>query len=299
MRYGVESFIDPTEIREEDVDTGGGHSIFTLDEAVDSSRWTTERIEAKSKDGALVRAFFVHARGAPRNGTTATMIEAYGGFGIAEVPTFRPALLPWLESGGAWVVVNVRGGGEYGSEWHRQGTRRGKQRSFDDFIAIAEQLVQWGFARPEKLAMTGFSNGGLLVGAVLTQRPNLFRVAICDSPLADMVRYPLHGAGNHFVDEYGSPAEPADFEALLAYSPYHRVVAGVRYPAVLLMAGESDDRVDPMHARKLAAALQWASSGGPVLLRVEAHAGHSGADALTGRVNKLADAYAFALDAMK
>lgn len=114
-----------------------------------------------------------------------------------------------------------------------------------------------------------------------------------------MVRYPLHGAGNHFVDEYGSPAEPADFEALLAYSPYHRVVAGVRYPAVLLMAGESDDRVDPMHARKLAAALQWASSGGPVLLRVEAHAGHSGADALTGRVNKLADAYAFALDAMK
>ena len=154
-------------------------------------------------------------------------------------------------------------------------------------------------SRADKLAIYGGSNGGLLVGAALTQRPELFRVVLCEVPLLDMIRYPLFGIGKQWMAEYGSPDDEGDFQALLAYSPYHHVTRGTKYPATLVLGADSDDRVDPMHARKFAAELQWASSGGPVLLRVEKHSGHGGADLVKAAVEKIADEYAFALDQMK
>ncbi|MCL2447964.1 MAG: prolyl oligopeptidase family serine peptidase, partial [Polyangiaceae bacterium] len=201
--------------------------------------------------------------------------------------------------GGVWVVANLRGGSEYGEDWHRQGMGRQKQHVFDDFFAVGEELVRRGITRPEKLAALGASNGGLLVGAAITQRPDLFRVALCGVPLLDMVRYELFGSGKTWAPEYGSVDDAEDFAALYAYSPYHHVTKGVAYPATLLLSADSDDRVDPMHARKLAAALQWASSGGPVLLRVEHHSGHGGADLVRASVEKVADEYAFALERIR
>jgi prolyl oligopeptidase len=218
---------------------------------------------------------------------------------VAETPFFSSSIYPWLENGGVWVVANLRGGNEYGEEWHRHGMRREKQNVFDDYFAVAEELVKQRITNMSKLAAFGGSNGGLLVGAAITQRPDLFRVALCAVPLLDMVRYHLYGSGKTWIEEYGSPEDADDFKALLAYSPYHHVTRGTKYPATLLLSADSDDRVDPMHARKLAAELQWASAGGPVLLRVEKHSGHGGADLVKANVEKIADEYAFALDQMK
>src|SRR5262249_32935662 len=173
-----------------------------------------------------------------------------------------------------------------------------KENGWDDLMAAAEFLARAGYTRPERLAILGGSNGGLLVGAALTQRPDLFRVALCAVPLLDMVRYHLFGSGKTWIEEYGSAEQAAQFKALYAYSPYHHVQPGARYPAVLLLSADSDDRVDPMHARKFAAALQAASAGGPVLLRIERNSGHGGADLVKQAVEQLADEYAFALAQM-
>jgi prolyl oligopeptidase len=196
-----------------------------------------------------------------------------------------------------YAVANLRGGGEYGEAWHRDGMLLKKQNVFDDFIAAAEHLVREGYTRPERLAIQGGSNGGLLVGAALTQRPELFGAVLCGVPLLDMVRYHLFGSGKTWISEYGSSDDLEQFKALHAYSPYHRIKAGTRYPAILLLSADSDDRVDPMHARKFAAALQAASAGGPVLLRIERNAGHGGADLVKAAVEKGADQLAFALAA--
>ncbi|WP_234022876.1 prolyl oligopeptidase family serine peptidase [Sorangium cellulosum] len=166
---------------------------------------------------------------------------------------------------------------------------------FDDVIAAAEHLVRQGYTRPDRLVLEGRSNGGLLVGAAITQRPDLFKAALCQVPLMDMVRYHLFGSGKTWIEEYGSADDPEDFRALFAYSPYHRVREGTAYPGLLVMSVDSDDRVDPMHARKFVAALQGASTGGPVLLRVQEKAGHGGGDRIQAQVEELADAYAFAL----
>jgi prolyl oligopeptidase len=173
--------------------------------------------------------------------------------------------------------------------------RREKQNVFDDYFAVARELVRQGFTRPDKLAALGASNGGLLVGAAITQHPELFGAALCGVPLLDMVRYQLFGSGKTWAEEYGSVDDAADFAALYAYSPYHHVTQGTKYPPTLILSADSDDRVDPMHARKFAAALQWASSERPVLLRVERHSGHGGADLVRATVEKVADEYAFAL----
>ena len=194
-----------------------------------------------------------------------------------------------------YALPNLRGGNEYGERWHEEGMLGRKQNVFDDFVAAAEWLVAKGYTRPERLTITGGSNGGLLMGAAMTQRPDLFGAVLCDVPLLDMVRYHLFGSGKTWIAEYGSADDPALFPALLAYSPYHHVKKGARYPATLLLSADADDRVDPLHARKFAAALQWASTGGPVLLRVERNAGHGGADQVKQAVESLSDAYAFAL----
>ncbi len=176
--------------------------------------------------------------------------------------------------------------------------RHEKQHVFDDYFAVADELIKQGFTASAKLTALGASNGGLLVGAAITQRPDLFRVALCGVPLLDMVRYQEFGSGKTWIAEYGSAEDADDFAALYAYSPYHHVTKGTKYPSTLILSADSDDRVDPMHARKFAAELQWASRGGPVLLRVEKHSGHGGADLVRASVEKLADEYAFALDEM-
>jgi prolyl oligopeptidase len=297
--YSFNSFTYPTEIFETSVKSGATSTFYKLKVPVDPSRYVVEQLFATSKDGTKVPFFVVHARDLVKTGDTPTILYGYGGFQAAQTPTFASSIYPWLENGGIWVVANLRGGSEYGEEWHRHGMRHEKQHVFDDYFAVAEELLRQGFTRPSKLAALGGSNGGLLVGAAITQRPDLFRVALCGVPLLDMVRYHLFGSGKTWISEYGSADDADDFAALFAYSPYHHVAKGTHYPSTLILSADNDDRVDPMHARKFAAELQWASSGGPVLLRIEKHSGHGGADLVRAAVEKLADEYAFALDQMK
>ena len=297
--YSFQSFTYPTEIDETSVKTGKTATFYRLKVPVDPSKYSVEQMFATSKDGTRVPFFVVRAKDRADGQASPTILYGYGGFQIPETPTFATSIYPWLEHGGTWVVANLRGGSEYGEEWHRHGMRREKQNVFDDYAAVGAELVQKGITKPGMLAAMGGSNGGLLVGAAITQHPELFRVALCGVPLLDMVRYHLFGSGKTWIEEYGSSEDPDDFKALYAYSPYHHVTKGTSYPATLLLSADSDDRVDPMHARKFAAELQWATTGGPVLLRVERHSGHGGADLVRAAVEKLADQYAFALDQMR
>jgi prolyl oligopeptidase len=293
--YSFQSFTYPTEIFETSVSTGKTTTWYKLHVPVDPSKYVVEQAFATSRDGTRIPFFVVRAAGPKPPDGARTLLYGYGGFQAAQTPFFSSSVFPWLERGGAWAVANLRGGSEYGEDWHRQGMGRQKQHVFDDYFAAAEELARQGYTRASKLAALGASNGGLLVGAAITQRPDLFRVALCGVPLLDMVRYAMFGSGKTWVSEYGAVEDPGDFAALYAYSPYHHVTAGTRYPATLLLSADSDDRVDPMHARKFAAELQWASTGGPVLLRVERHSGHGGADLVRAAVEKIADEYAFAL----
>lgn len=189
-------------------------------------------------------------------------------------PGYMPQALAWCRRGGVYAIACLRGGGEEGEQWHRAGMGVRRQNVFDDFAAAADHLVEEGWTTPDRLGVLGSSNGGLLVGAALTQHPEKYAAAVCIAPLLDMIRYELSGLGPSWRPEYGTVDDPDEFAALLAYSPYHRVRPGVRYPVVLLTAAESDTRTDPLHARKMCAALQHATTGGPVLLRVERDVGH-------------------------
>jgi prolyl oligopeptidase len=238
--------------------------------------------------------FLVHRAGLRRDGTNPVYLTGYGGFNISMTPAFSRSLLLWLESGGVVAIPNIRGGGEYGERWHQEGMLGRKQNSFDDFIAAAEWLIARGYTTPARLAAAGGSNGGLLMGAVLTQRPELFRAVVVQVPLLDMLRYHRFLIARLWIPEYGSAEDPAQFPWLRAYSPYHHVRDGVAYPAVLLATAESDTRVDPMHARKMAARLQAAtSSNRPVLLRLESRAGHGAGKPLDKVLEELTDTWAF------
>ncbi len=296
--FSFESFTWPKEIRSLAVSTGAAKLLFRPRLPVEAGRYEVEQVEVPSKDGTRVTMFLVHAPGARRDGSNPVLLGGYGGFDVSEVPVFSPTLFPWLEHGGVYALPNLRGGGEYGERWHEEGMLLKKQNVFDDFIASAEWLVAQGWTRPSRLVIRGGSNGGLLVGAAMTQRPDLFAAVLCGVPLLDMIRYPLFGAGRTWTSEYGTAADPQQFQALIGYSPYHRVAPRTRYPALLLLSADHDDRVDPMHARKFAAAVQAATTGGPVLLRIERNAGHTGADLLRARVEQTADEYAFAFAAM-
>jgi prolyl oligopeptidase len=297
--YSFQSFTYPNEIFEVNVKTGKVSTWYKLKVPVDPTKYAVEQIFAASKDGTKIPFFVIHAKDTPKDGSNKTILYGYGGFQLAQSPYFATSIFPWLEQGGLWVSANLRGGSEYGEEWHRHGMRHEKQNVFDDYYAVADELIKQGFTEPSKLAALGGSNGGLLVGAAITQRPDLFRVALCSVPLLDMLRFHLYGSGKTWIDEYGSADDPDDFKALFEYSPYHHVRTGTKYPATLLLSADSDDRVDPMHARKFAAILQSASTDGPVLLRIERHSGHGGADLVRAQVEKIADEYAFALDQMK
>jgi prolyl oligopeptidase len=293
--FTFQSFTRPPEVHELSVPTGRSSVTYQTRVPIDAGAYVTEQVFATSKDGTRVPVFVLRGRDAPRDGTAPAMLYGYGGFSSTVTPTFWPNAFPWLERKGVFAIASLRGGSEYGEAWHRAGMRQKKQNVFDDYIAAAEHLVRERYTRPDRLVAEGRSNGGLLVGAAVTQRPDLFRAGLCSVPLLDMIRYHQFGSGRTWIEEYGSADDPDDFRALLAYSPYHRVQKGTAYPALLLLSVDSDDRVDPMHARKFAAALQNASTGGPVLLRLQDNAGHGGADKVQSLVEEQADAYAFAL----
>ena len=235
------------------------------------------------------------APGTPRDGTAPALLTAYGGYGISLVPRFDPELLLWLERGGVYVVANIRGGGEFGEEWHHSGRLATKQNCFDDFIACADHLHSSRITSRERLAIMGGSNGGLLMGAVLTQRPDIARVVVAAVPVMDSLRAETTTNGRFNTPEYGTVEDPELFTVLLAYSPYHNVVDGTAYPAVLLTAGQNDTRVDAWHAKKMTARLQEAtSSDRPVLLRLES-TGHLGGS-LDQSIDETTDRHAFLFD---
>ncbi|MFF0576244.1 prolyl oligopeptidase family serine peptidase [Streptosporangium saharense] len=258
--------------------------------AVEVPSVASHRLVCVSADGTPVR-MLVLARPGP--GPRPTVLYGYGGFGRPLAPSYSSYVLPWVEAGGVFAFVQARGGGEEGADWHRAGMLGAKQNTFDDVVAAAEHLVAEGWTTPERLGVCGESNGGLLAGAVLTQRPDLFAAVVCSAPLLDMVRYERWGLGPAWRGEYGSADDPEQLGWLLGYSPYHRVVAGTDYPATLLTTFGGDTRVDPLHARKMCAALQWATSGdGPVVLRHEDGVGH-GARSASRSVDLAADMLAF------
>ncbi len=297
--FEFSSFLYPPGVYRLSVATGEASVWSQVPRPVDPSPFSLEHLRYPSKDGTLIPMFVVHRRDMLRDGATPFLLTGYGGFGVSMEPVFDPSLYPWLEAGGGIAVAGVRGGGEYGEAWHRAGVRERKQNVFDDFIAAADYLVNEGYTAPRRLAIQGGSNGGLLVGAALTQRPELFAAVICADPLLDMVRYHRFGAGRTWISEYGSAEDGDAFGWLYAYSPYHRVRPGVSYPPVLFAASDSDDRVDPLHARKMTAALQEACGGrAPVLLRIEPHAGHGGADRIRSVVETWTDVYAFLFGAL-
>jgi prolyl oligopeptidase len=262
---------------------------------VDLSGYEVTREFATSRDGTHVPVNVITAPGTPRDGTAPALLTAYGGYGISLVPRFDPELLLWLEQGGVYAVANIRGGGEFGEEWHHAGRLAAKQNCFDDFIACADHLVSSRITSRERLAIMGGSNGGLLMGAVLTQRPDIARAVVAAVPVMDSLRSETTTNGRFNTPEYGTVEDPQMFTVLLAYSPYHNVTDGTAYPAVLLTAGENDTRVDAWHAKKMTARLQQATSTDrPVLLRLES-TGHL-AGSLDQSIEETTDQHAFLFD---
>jgi prolyl oligopeptidase len=260
--------------------------------AGDVPELTVVETHATSADGTPVHLFVLSGCDRP-DGPRPTVLYGYGGFNVPLTPAYTAQALSWVAAGGVWAVANLRGGSEHGEEWHRAGMREHKQNVFDDFAAAGEHLVAQGWTTHEQLAVMGGSNGGLLVGATLTQRPDLAAAVVCSAPLLDMVRYEQFGLGRTWNDEYGTADDPTELGWLLGYSPYHAVREGTAYPAVLFTTFESDTRVDPLHGRKLAAALQHATSAeSPVVLRRETSVGH-GARAVSRTVGLAADQLAF------
>ncbi|MBA3259192.1 MAG: S9 family peptidase [Gemmatimonadales bacterium] len=292
--FGFSSYAVPPSVYRIDLD-GGGQTLWQRVEAdIEPDRFEVSQVAVRSRDGTPVTMFLVHRQGIARDGNNPVYLTGYGGFNISMTPAFSRSLLLWLDRGGLLAVPNIRGGGEYGEGWHQGGMLGQKQNSFDDFVAAAEWLIGEGYTRPERLAVAGGSNGGLLMGAVLTQRPDLFGAVVIQVPLLDMLRYHRFLIARLWIPEYGSADDPEQFRWLRAYSPYHHVRDGVRYPAVLLATAEGDSRVDPLHARKMAARLQAATgSGRPVLLRLESRAGHGAGKPLSKVLDELTDTWTF------
>lgn len=261
---------------------------FNLDD------YETNQVFYKSKDGTEVPMFIVHKKGLKKHENNPTMLYAYGGFNIAMQPSFRTSILPLLENNGIYAMANLRGGSEYGEEWHEGGMLENKQNVFDDFIAAAEYLIDNNYTSPEKLAVFGGSNGGLLVGAVLLQRPDLFRVALPAVGVLDMLRYQKFTIGWAWVAEYGSSDDSTQFEYLYKYSPLHNVKSGVNYPATMILTADHDDRVFPAHSFKFAAEMQnKAGSKNPVLIRIETKTGHGAGTSTSKSIEYYADIFSF------
>ncbi|MEM7349399.1 MAG: prolyl oligopeptidase family serine peptidase [Acidobacteriota bacterium] len=292
-----ESFNEPRSIYRVDLATGDRSLWARPDVPVDPDEIVVEQVFYPSKDGTEVPMFIAHRKGLQRNGKNPTMLSGYGGFSVSPTPQFSARNISWMEAGGVYALANLRGGGEYGKAWHRAGMLENKQNVFDDFIAAAEWLIAQGFTNSEQLGILGGSNGGLLTGAALVQRPDLFSAVFSGVPLLDMLRYQHFLMARYWVPEYGTAEKDEHLPFLLRYSPYQNVEQGTKYPAVLLTAGENDTRVHPLHARKMAARLQAATANDtdkePILLWVEGDVGHGGGKPLALRERDAADVLGF------
>ncbi|GGK89151.1 prolyl endopeptidase [Planomonospora parontospora subsp. parontospora] len=289
--FGYTDNTTPPTVQRYDARTGETSLWAASPGAVEVPAVTTEQVVYRSADGTEVHMLVISPPGA--EGPRPTILYGYGGFGISMTPGYSASILTWVEAGGTYAIAQLRGGGEQGEDWHRAGMLAGKQNVFDDLHAAAEHLIAGGVTTPDRLAISGGSNGGLLVGAALTQRPDLYAAVACSAPLLDMVRYELFGLGATWNVEYGSAEKPDEFAWLWSYSPYHRVREGVSYPATLFTVFQSDTRVHPLHAWKMCAALQHAQAADrPVLLRNEAETGH-GARAVSKTVDLAADQLTF------
>jgi len=298
--YSFSSYTMPTTIYRYDLKTGTSKIYKKPKVDINSDDYETRQVFFNSKDGTRVPMFITHKKGLKLDGTNPTYLYGYGGFNSSETPGFSVSALTWMETGGVYAVANLRGGGEYGEEWHQAGTKLKKQNVFDDFIAAAEYLIAQKYTSPAKLAIAGGSNGGLLVGACMTQRPDLFGAALPAVGVMDMLRFHKFTIGWAWTSDYGTPDNAEEFNALYAYSPYHNLKPGTRYPATLVTTSDHDDRVVPAHSFKFAAALQaaQAKNGPPALIRIETRAGHGAGKPTAKIIEEVADKFAFALHAL-
>lgn len=299
--YSYSSFTTPPTVNRLDLKSGAS-SVWREPKLAGfkPSDYETVQVFYASADGTRVPMFITARRGLHRDGNTPTILYGYGGFNISIEPAFSPAVAAWIERGGVYAVANLRGGGEYGRAWHEAGMKTQKQHVFDDCIAAAEYLIAQKWTNPKRLALRGASNGGLLVGAVEEQRPDLFAAAIPQVGVLDMLRFRDFTVGKGWESDYGSVDNAQEFKALLAYSPYQNVKANVDYPATLILTGDHDDRVFPAHSFKFAAAMQHAHpAGNPILIRIETRAGHGQGKPTTIQIDEVADVYAFILNAMR
>jgi prolyl oligopeptidase len=297
--YGFQSFTFAPSIYRYDL-KDGSTSLWTKVDApsIDPAAYDVAQEWFKSKDGTRVPMFVVHKKGIQKNGKNPTLLTAYGGFNVSLTPSFSRTAYLWMEHGGIYAVANLRGGAEFGEDWHRAGMLDKKQNVFDDMIAAAEHLMAEKYTDKNHLAIQGGSNGGLLMGAMMTQRPDLFRAVVCQVPLLDMIHYQDFQIAKLWIPEYGTSENAEQFKWLYAYSPYHHVKAGSEYPAILFMTADTDTRVDPMHAKKMAALMQAEARNGssrtrPVLLRIESKAGHGAGKPVTKQIEEFTDVYAF------
>ncbi|MFO0824050.1 MAG: prolyl oligopeptidase family serine peptidase [Gemmataceae bacterium] len=294
--YSFSSFATPTRIYRYDIKSGESKLIREAKVKFNSDDFEVKQVFYTSKDGTKVPMFISHKKGLKLDGTNPTLLYGYGGFNISLTPGFSVSRLQWMEMGGVMAVANLRGGGEYGDDWHRAGTKLQKQNVFDDFIAAAEYLVKEKYTSPAKIGIQGGSNGGLLVGACLTQRPDLFGACLPAVGVMDMLRFQKFTAGRFWVDDYGSSDNASEFEALYKFSPYHVLLKNgpKKYPATMVTTADTDDRVVPGHSFKFAAALQAMQAGdAPVLIRIETKAGHGAGKPTAKLIEEVADQWAF------
>ena len=294
--FTFQSYHRPTTIYRYDLATGDQTVWAQVEVPIDTDRYTVTQTWFESKDGTRVPMFITHRDDAVLDGTNPTLLTGYGGFNLSMTPAFSSLAAVWLEHDGVFAEANMRGGGEFGEAWHRNGMLDRKQNVFDDFIGAAEHLIAEGYTSPEHLAIRGGSNGGLLVGTVSNQRPDLFGAVVCTYPLLDMVRYHQFLVASFWVPEYGSSDDPDQFAYIYDYSPYHNIDATADYPATLYITGDGDTRVDPLHGRKMAALMQAIhGQSTPMLLRYHTDAGHSGGQPVSQQIEQMVDTVSFLL----
>lgn len=292
--YTFSSYNAPPTIYRYNLETGKSELFRRAEVKFSPDQYTVKQVFYPSKDGTKIPMFIVHKKGLKMDGSNPTLLYGYGGFNISMTPGFSVSRLAWMEMGGVYAVANLRGGGEYGQDWHMAGTKLKKQNVFDDFISAAEYLVKEKYTQPSKLAIQGGSNGGLLVGAVLNQRPDLFGAALPAVGVMDMLRFHKFTIGRAWTSDYGSSENPDEFKALYAYSPLHNIKKGAKYPAVMVTTADHDDRVVPAHSFKYAATLQEMQAGNsPVLIRIETNAGHGAGKPTAKIIEEQADIYGF------
>ena len=295
--FGFMSFLMPHSIYVYDTISQNLEPFRKIESGINPNNFESYQVWFTSKDGTQIPMFLIHKKGIKKNAHNPVLLYGYGGFNISLTPSFSKNFIPFLEAGGIWAEANLRGGGEFGENWHKAGTLKNKQNVFNDFIAAAEWLIKNNYTTQSKLAIMGGSNGGLLTGAVTIQRPDLFKAVMCRVPVLDMLRYHKFNGGYHWIHDYGNPDDPDIFHYLLNYSPYHNIKQGEKYPAMMIATGDHDDRVHPMHAYKFTARIQKATAAkNPIFLRVQEQAGHAGAVSVNRLIEEQSDIWAFLFD---